>query len=570
MERSLDRSVLGVSSVGKNVYLYVRDSQGKSNRPISVLSSLDGVSFNPTRREMIFTKLLGSLRFRPDISDVFCISEISSAGDSFFLSCKRKKSDGTFRSVSGFSSDGIEWSNISDIEGLLETGRVVPLQAEREKYGFFFGERTVKLAVSTDLKHWNIKRSAILKPREGYFDEGPIRLVAAIPAGNGIILLYASETHDGRWLLGSALAEKENPKTILWRSEEALWESPDSWIGKDVRYIGSVLRAKKVLVYWSVDGKLFVEEIAQFWKVSRNASVSVVPDSMKLERYAGNPILASRKEYDWESGEVFNPAAFLSDDGMVHILYRAIGKNGLSTVGYANSRDGFSIYERLDAPIYISSPTLDDVKVTRIQESCTTPYASGSGWGGSEDPKVTCIEDTLYMTYTAFDGYNFPRVALTKISVDDFLAKKWNWSRPVMISPPGEIHKNWTIFPEKIHGKFAVLHSISPEVRIDYFDNLNFDGETFIKSEHVKTPLKGRWELLVRGVGPSPIKTKEGWLVLYHATTRDCGYKLGAMILDKKDPTKVIARSKAAILEPKVWYENEGQSLTLSIVVGRL
>lgn len=558
MERSLDRSVLGVSSVGKNVYLYVRDSQGKSNRPISVLSSLDGVSFNPTRREMIFTKLLGSLRFRPDISDVFCISEISSAGDSFFLSCKRKKSDGTFRSVSGFSSDGIEWSNISDIEGLLETGRVVPLQAEREKYGFFFGERTVKLAVSTDLKHWNIKRSAILKPREGYFDEGPIRLVAAIPAGNGIILLYASETHDGRWLLGSALAEKENPKTILWRSEEALWESPDSWIGKDVRYIGSVLRAKKVLVYWSVDGKLFVEEIAQFWKVSRNASVSVVPDSMKLERYAGNPILASRKEYDWESGEVFNPAAFLSDDGMVHILYRAIGKNGLSTVGYANSRDGFSIYERLDAPIYISSPTLDDVKVTRIQESCTTPYASGSGWGGSEDPKVTCIEDTLYMTYTAFDGYNFPRVALTKISVDDFLAKKWNWSRPVMISPPGEIHKNWTIFPEKIHGKFAVLHSISPEVRIDYFDNLNFDGETFIKSEHVKTPLKGRWELLVRGVGPSPIKTKEGWLVLYHATTRDCGYKLGAMILDKKDPTKVIARSKAAILEPKVWYENEG------------
>lgn len=558
MERSLDRSVLGVSSVGKNVYLYVRDSQGKSNRPISVLSSLDGISFEPIQKEFIFTRLLGSLRLRPDISDVFCISEISSAEDSFFLSCKRKTSDGTFRSASGFSSDGIEWNDISDIEGLRETGRVVSLQAGREKYGFFFGERTVKLAVSTDLKHWNIKRSAILKPREGYFDEGPIRLVAAIPAGNGIILLYASETHDGRWLLGSALAEKENPKTILWRSEEALWESPDSWIGKDVRYIGSVLRAKKVLVYWSVDGKLFVEEIAQFWKVSRNASVSVVPDSMKLERYAGNPILASRKEYDWEAGEVFNPAAFLSDDGMVHILYRAIGKNGLSTVGYANSRDGFSIHERLDVPIYVSSPTLDDVKVTRIQESCTTPYASGSGWGGSEDPKVTCIEDTLYMTYTAFDGYNFPRVALTKISVDDFLAKKWNWSRPVMISPPGEIHKNWTIFPEKIHGKFAILHSISPEVRIDYLDNLDFDGETFIKSEHVKTPLKGRWELLVRGVGPSPIKTKEGWLVLYHATTRDCGYKLGAMILDKKDPTKVIARSKAAILEPRVWYENEG------------
>lgn len=107
-------------------------------------------------------------------------------------------------------------------------------------------------------------------------------------------------------------------------------------------------------------------------------------------------------------------------------------------------------------------------------------------------------------------------------------------------------------------GKFAILHSISPEVRIDYFDSLDFDGETFIKSEHSKAPLKGRWELLVRGVGPSPIKTKEGWLVLYHATTRDCGYKLGAMLLDKKDPSKVIARSRGPILEPSVWYEREG------------
>jgi len=426
------------------------------------------------------------------------------------------------------------------------------------RYGLFFGERTIKLAVSEDMKHWNVRRPAILKPRDGYFDEGRLRIGTAISAGNGILILYAAENREGYWSVGSALVGKDDPKNVLWRTEESLWTMPESWRGKDIRLIGAVPRTGRVLMYWSVDGKLLVEEITQFWKVSRGKTASVVMEGAKLERYQGNPILGPRKEHDWESGEVFNPAAFLSDDGQVHILYRAIGKNGLSTVGYANSRNGFSIHERLDVPVYISSPTLDDVRVTKIHQTCEVPYASGGGWGGSEDPKVTCIGDTLYMTYTAFDGYNFPRVALTKIALDDFLSRKWNWSRPVMISPPGEIHKNWTIFPEKIHGKFAILHSISPDIRIDYFDTLDFDGETFIQSQHSKVTLKGRWELLVRGVGPSPIKTKEGWLVLYHATTRDCGYKLGAMLLDKKDPTKVIARSKAPILEPKVWYENEG------------
>lgn len=559
MDRSMDRFVLGISSIGKELHLYVCDARGTSRRSVSVWKSADGVSFDAPKGEMFFTKLLGSLRTHPDISDVFRISSVSFPEETLILFYKKKEKDGTSRVFSARSRDGLEWSRVTEADSIRELGTVVDFQRGGDaRYGLFFGERTIKLALSSDLKRWNVRRASLLKPREHFFDEGPLSIGAAVPAGNGILIFYVSENREGRQCIGSALVGNSDPKTVLWRTEEPLWMSPNEWLGKDVRFVGAVPRVGKVLLYWSVDGKLFVEEIEQFWKVSRGSAVSIVPDGAKLERYQGNPILASRKTHDWEFGEVFNPAAFLSDDGMVHILYRAIGKNGLSTVGYANSRDGFLIHERLDVPIYVSSPTLDDVKMTRIQEPCTTPYASGGGWGGSEDPKVTRVEDTLYMTYTAFDGYNFPRVALTKISVSDFLAKKWNWSRPVMISPPGEIHKNWTIFPEKIHGKFAVLHSISPEVRIDYFDTLDFDGETFIKSEHVKTPLKGRWELLVRGVGPSPIKTKAGWLILYHATTHDCGYKLGAMLLDKKDPTVVIARSKTPILEPQVWYENEG------------
>jgi predicted GH43/DUF377 family glycosyl hydrolase len=65
---------------------------------------------------------------------------------------------------------------------------------------------------------------------------------------------------------------------------------------------------------------------------------------------------------------------------------------------------------------------------------------------------------------------------------------------------------------------------------------------------------------MVRGVGPTPIKTELGWLVLYHSMDRNDPnrYKLGAMILDEKDPTKILYKSKGPILEPEEDYENNG------------
>ncbi|MGH2611643.1 MAG: hypothetical protein ACRDFB_01175, partial [Rhabdochlamydiaceae bacterium] len=152
-----------------------------------------------------------------------------------------------------------------------------------------------------------------------------------------------------------------------------------------------------------------------------------------------------------------------------------------------------------------------------------------------------------------------PGVALTSISVDDFLHKRWNWQRPRLLSPPNEMHKNWVIFPEKINGKFAVLHSISPDILIDYFDDFDSD-DTCVKSHYCSRGREAHWDNWVRGVGPPPIKTKKGWLVLYHAMDkRDPNrYKLGAMILDAVDPTKIVCRSFFPQLEPDAKYENEG------------
>lgn len=272
-------------------------------------------------------------------------------------------------------------------------------------------------------------------------------------------------------------------------------------------------------------------------------------------KFDNNPIILPNTENVWETRATFNPAAIYAD-GKVHIFYRAIGDNDVSVFGYASSSDGFSIDKRSDEPAY---------QRTWQRSSFDLPivYGSGGSWnGGCEDPRLTVIGDTVYMLYTAFDGWGSLRIALTSIKLEDFLNEKWNWKGPVLISPPGEIHKNWTIFPEKINGKYAILHSISPKILIDYVDSMDeFNGKRFIKSQYgVDSTRKNFWDSSIRGAGPPPIKTEQGWLLLYHAMdNKDPNkYKIGAMLLDLKDPAKILHRSEKPLLEPEECYENEG------------
>ena len=240
------------------------------------------------------------------------------------------------------------------------------------------------------------------------------------------------------------------------------------------------------------------------------------------------------------------------------MIYRAIGNDDVSVLGYAMSYDGRHIHERLAEPAFYSK------KKNEIEEEGEPiDHSSGGGGnGGCEDPRLTVIDGIVHLLYTAFDGWGSIRIALSTIPLADFLNKKWNWDEPVLISPPGEIHKNWSLFPEKINGKFAILHNISPHIRVDYFDSLDElkEGEKAIHLEYIKTKRKKAWDTWVRGAGPPPIKTRSGWLLLYHAmdATDPDRYKLGAMLLDLKDPTKVLYRSNAPVLEPDECYENEG------------
>ncbi|PID51754.1 MAG: glycosidase [Candidatus Moraniibacteriota bacterium] len=145
---------------------------------------------------------------------------------------------------------------------------------------------------------------------------------------------------------------------------------------------------------------------------------------------------------------------------------------------------------------------------------------------------------------------------------DDFKNARWNWHDTRLISLPGEINKNWVLFPEKIHGKFALLHSFYPNILIDYIDDLSQLGYgNCIKSNNQRpiNPQRG-WDSWFRGVGPSPIKTEYGWLVIYHAMDHrnPDRYRVGALLLDLNDPTIELCRTQHPILEPEAPYENGG------------
>ena len=169
---------------------------------------------------------------------------------------------------------------------------------------------------------------------------------------------------------------------------------------------------------------------------------------------------------------------------------------------------------------------------------------------------------SVYMTYVAYDGWSPPRVALTSIALKDFLDNNFIWEKPVLISPPGVVDKSAVIFPEKINGKYAIMHRVFPNILIDYVDSLDdFDGKTFVYGEHKIEPRsKEWWDSRKIGAGAPPLKTDEGWLLIYQAVDdKDASeYKVGAMLLDLEDPTKVIARSAEPILLPREEYENVG------------
>jgi predicted GH43/DUF377 family glycosyl hydrolase len=141
---------------------------------------------------------------------------------------------------------------------------------------------------------------------------------------------------------------------------------------------------------------------------------------------------------------------------------------------------------------------------------------------------------------------------MTSISSEDFVKKNWKWNSRHYPFPMVD-NKHACLFPEKIKGKWVMFHRIPPHIWIAYSDDLINWGDTGI----VISPKK-EWEYFKVGGGAPPIKTNEGWLIIYHAVDREWNYSLGAAVADLNQPHKIIKRGKEPILVPHEEYEIKG------------
>lgn len=170
---------------------------------------------------------------------------------------------------------------------------------------------------------------------------------------------------------------------------------------------------------------------------------------------------------------------------------------------------------------------------------------------GIEDCRVTLLEDTYYLTYTA--------VSEQGVGVGMRKTKDWkHFESEGMIIPPH--NKDCAIFEEKINGKFYALHRPSS---VDIGGNYIWiaespDGIHWGKHKCIITTRKGSWDSARVGAGAAPIKTEKGWLEIYHGANAAHQYCLGAFLLDLNDPSIVIARSENPIMIPSTTYELSG------------
>ncbi len=222
--------------------------------------------------------------------------------------------------------------------------------------------------------------------------------------------------------------------------------------------------------------------------------------------------------------------------GRVHLVYRAMGNDHISRLGYATSWDGYHFNERLPDPIF----------VPRNEHEAE----------GCEDPRLTVLGDKLIMAYTAFGNRMQEKVfqiALTSIQLSDFLEKKWTWQKSIHAFP-GIRNKNAFILPQKIGAQYILFHRLDPDICIARSSSFgDWCGMKFVMGPRLKM-----WDSWKVGTTGPPFLLNEGWLMLYHGVDFDKRYCLGVALLDKDDPSRVIYRCTEPILEPEMDYERYG------------
>lgn len=253
-----------------------------------------------------------------------------------------------------------------------------------------------------------------------------------------------------------------------------------------------------------------------------------------LCRWERNPIITC-DDIPLQSNTVFNGTP-VKIDGTYLLLLRVEGRQGYSFFCMARSFDGFNF-------IVDNQP-------------CMLPSEDGpfALWeeNGLEDPRITFIDGWYYIMYTAVSCYGH-RIALAR--TNDFE----NFERIALVSGPG--NKDGVLFPEKINGCYARLDrpigNGVGSIWISYSEDLINWG----RSELVISPRPRFWDSTRIGASVPPIRTDSGWLEIYHGfkmTSAGPIYRIGTVMLDLDNPSRIIGRCLNPVLSPREEYERIG------------
>lgn len=253
-----------------------------------------------------------------------------------------------------------------------------------------------------------------------------------------------------------------------------------------------------------------------------------------ISRWEGNPLITV-EDIPFPCNTVFN-AGCAKHEGEYILLLRIEDLMGRSVFVLARSGDGYHFKIAAEPAM---TPAMDG------------PFAKYER-KGIEDPRITRIDGIYYIMYTAVSKYG-PRLALAK--TENFE----KFERIALISEPD--NKDGVLFPEKINGKYARLDRPMTgklgNIWISYSDDLVTWGHSSV----VMTIRDEHWDSWRIGASSQPIKIDSGWLAIYHGVKMAASgpiYRLGAVMLDEKDPSKVLCRTAIPILSPREYYERVG------------
>lgn len=255
---------------------------------------------------------------------------------------------------------------------------------------------------------------------------------------------------------------------------------------------------------------------------------------MEILRNNKNPLI-TKDRLSFRANSIFNAGATKYNDEYI-LLCRVELPIGRSTFSLATSKNGIDFI-------------LSDKPVLTPEDH--TEYSEYVSWG-IEDARITKIENRYLLTYTGYSKYN-PVVILSETT---------NFKDFKIHGPISEAsNKDCAIFPEKINGYYWKVDRPEADNRRDIWIGKSPDLIHWGDYSVLMEPSQGTWEANKIGGSTPPIKTKEGWLMLYHGV-RGFGisslYKLGVVLLDLENPRKVIGKSVNPILTPQEDYERTG------------